>query len=154
MQLEDFDFDIVYKEGRLNSNANALSRITVDTVDIAVIQIQDILCDLTSEEILDAQLQKPIVNKLQQVLDGETETVKKTNSLWPFLSNFKNFSLTKTTSFIIKHMTNIFKLFRHHRYTSVYSKCYMNRQRKVISVQKKPKHDLHIIFIGLTLDQG
>ena len=56
-------------------------RITVDPTDIAAIQILDLSCDMTSEEILDAQLQELIVNKLRQALDGETGTVKKTNAL-------------------------------------------------------------------------
>ena len=91
MQLEEFDFDIIYREGRLNSNADAMSRITVDPTDIAAIQILDLACDLTSEEILDTQLQEPIVNKLRQALDSETGTVKKTNALWPFLNNLEKF---------------------------------------------------------------
>ena len=103
MQLEEFDFDIIYREGRLNSNADAMSRITVDPTDIAAIQILDLSCDLTSEEILDAQLQEPILNKLRQALDGETGTVKKTNALWPFLTNLEKFFIDEDN--IVYHQT-------------------------------------------------
>lgn len=34
IRLEEFDYDVVYKKGKLNTNADALSRIKIDKVDI------------------------------------------------------------------------------------------------------------------------
>lgn len=51
LKLEEFDYEIVYKSGKTNTNADALSRISVNAIDsyMSDEEIQRIFSDLTKE---------------------------------------------------------------------------------------------------------
>lgn len=41
LKLEEFDYEIIYKKGKLNTNADALSRIRIDTPKLIDVNLND-----------------------------------------------------------------------------------------------------------------
>jgi hypothetical protein len=80
MKLEEFDFEIVYKQGKLNTNADALSRIEVNNTSII-----ELSSELTEEIILAAQQEDEIVQNVRRLLNGEQHTSWKEKQI----SNFR-----------------------------------------------------------------
>ena len=60
LKLEEFEYKIVYKSGKINTNANALSRISVNANDSYVTNenIQHMLLDLVKTNLLKLPLIK------------------------------------------------------------------------------------------------
>ena len=71
MQLEEFLFTVIYKEGAKNQNADCLSRLEEETA-VNSIEIIDVDSVLTKEDILKAQREDQTVQALMEVLDKNT----------------------------------------------------------------------------------
>ena len=89
IKLDEFDFEVIYKQGRLNNNADALSRIELPTT--SAIQIFEFESELTETEIREEQHRNVILRKFRQVLNGENITTNKNSKLFTFISKIEQF---------------------------------------------------------------
>jgi hypothetical protein len=85
MILEQFDFDIIYKQGKLNTNADALSRVNINNVQV------ELACELSEETIREEQLNDATLQDVRKIMDGENIRVNKNSNLWPFVSKLDQF---------------------------------------------------------------
>jgi transposase InsO family protein len=85
MILEQFDFDIIYKQGKLNTNADALSRVNINNVQV------ELACELSEETIREEQLNDATLQDVRRIMDGENIRVNKNSNLWPFVSKLDQF---------------------------------------------------------------
>jgi hypothetical protein len=100
MLLEQFDFEVIYKEGKLNTNADALSRITVNNTTVI-----ELASELTEEIIHTEQTNDNILQKVRSLINGENVQVPKNSKLWPFASKIEEFFITTETD-IMYRQTN------------------------------------------------
>jgi hypothetical protein len=85
MILEQFDFNIIYKQGKLNTNADALSRVNINNVQV------ELACELSEETIREEQLNDATLQDVRKIMDGENIRVSKNSNLWPFVSKLDQF---------------------------------------------------------------
>ena len=81
MSLQQYDFDIVYKAGKTNRNADALNRICVNNTNIIYFD-SEINKDLIREE----QENDPVLQELRKAMDGENIAVKRNSKLATLLN--------------------------------------------------------------------
>ena len=79
MQLAEFDVEISYKQGKLNTNADAITRMSVNDVNIV-----NLSSELSLETICHEQKREPSLTKLRDVMDGENYSINRNRKLWPF----------------------------------------------------------------------
>ena len=89
IKLDEFDFKVIYKQRRLNNNADALSRIELPIT--SAIQIFEFESELTETEIREEQHHNVILRKFRQVLYGENITTNKNSKLFTFISKIEQF---------------------------------------------------------------
>ena len=70
MSLQQYDFDIVYKAGSTNCNADALSRICVNNANVISFD-----SELSEDAIPEEQQNDPVLQELRNIMDGENITV-------------------------------------------------------------------------------
>ena len=64
LKLEEYDYEIIYKKGKYNTNADALSRIQINALDD---DIQSMINNVDPSEIREINTPPPeIVNQMQQ----------------------------------------------------------------------------------------
>ena len=78
MSLQKYDFDIihVYKAGKTNRNADALSKICVNNTNIIYFD-----SEINEDMIREEQENNPVLQELKKAMDGENNTVKRNSKL-------------------------------------------------------------------------
>ena len=75
-----------YKTGKNNTNADALSRISINNTNIVALDSQ------LSEDLIHEEQQKDeMIQQFRQILDGEEIAVKKNTKLWSFVNKVRRF---------------------------------------------------------------
>ena len=90
LQLEEYEYNINFKEGKSNANADAMSRLPMydEEEEVNTVQAIDIIelsSSLNLDEIREAQGEDEMLQEVLQILDtGNTDTVS-SRKLWPFI---------------------------------------------------------------------
>ena len=88
LQLEEYDYTIIYKPGNIHSNADVMSRLPMyDESEPAVraIDLIELSSSITMDEIRDAQQNDEMVQRIILILQtGDMEAIS-SKSLWPFI---------------------------------------------------------------------
>ena len=78
LQLEEYDFEVIYKEGKKNANADAMSRLPTD-VNLCLFTLDS---DLTTDELKAAQHQVPeLLDIITAVKTGDWTNMDTKNSI-------------------------------------------------------------------------
>ena len=92
LQLEEYTFTVIYKEGKRNQNVDVMSRLAGEAV-VETMEMVELDSSLTKEEILLAQQEDETVKKIVELL-------KDSNAIFPTTGTMKGFSDKKDELFI------------------------------------------------------
>ena len=84
MILQQYDFDIVYKAGSTNRNADALSKICVSNANVISFD-----SELSEDTIREEQQNDPVLQELRKIMYGEDITVKRYTKLATLVSKIE-----------------------------------------------------------------
>ena len=79
MSLQQYDFDIVYKAGSTNCNADTLSRICFNNANVISFD-----SELSEETISWGATEQSCITRTEKILNGKNITVKRNNKLATF----------------------------------------------------------------------
>ncbi len=96
LSLAEYDYEIEYKKGSLNSNADALSRIESEAENTNIMHINNVLSSLLPENIIEAQSTDDFSNKIIKNIENESEFILENNIL--FRKTIKGIALVVPTS--------------------------------------------------------
>ena len=87
LQLEEYDYTIIYREGKANTNADAMSRLPMYDEGEAVqaIDIIELSSSISMDEIREAQNDDKMVQSVLQILETGNRDEVNTRTLWPFI---------------------------------------------------------------------
>ena len=89
-QLEEYEYNINFKERKSNANADAMSRLPMcdegeEVNTVQAIDIIELLFSINLDEIREAQGEDEMLQEVSQILDtGNTDT-ESSITLWPFI---------------------------------------------------------------------
>ena len=90
LQLEEYDYNIIYKEGKSNVNADIMSRLPMyaveeETSTVQAIDVIDFSPSVDLDEIREAQREDELLQKVFHMLETSNSDTVSCRSLWPFI---------------------------------------------------------------------
>ena len=89
LQLEEYDYTIIYKEGKSSFNADTMSRLLMYNEEEPAVQGIDVI-ELSSflrmKKIRKAQKDNEMVQRIFLILETENKDAVSSKALWPFIS--------------------------------------------------------------------
>lgn len=105
LKLEEYDYEIIYKQGKLNSNADALSRFPVNTLDKNSPNTDSMLCNPT--QVGDNNTESHNLPSLSETYEQFLQISKQTGVSYDTVIQEHNESLLKAKCRLIAYPTSL-----------------------------------------------